>query len=93
MSTTTPELQTHGHEEGHNPYHQHHFATMEQQFDTAKIGIWTFLATEVLMFGGLFVGFGISQGKYPLEFVEAHAHLGRDGPVHRLYRRRTAEGP
>ncbi len=76
MSTTTPELHTHGgHEEGHNPYHQHHFATMEQQFDTAKIGIWSFLATEVLMFGGLFVGYGISQGKYPAEFVEAHAHL------------------
>jgi cytochrome c oxidase subunit 3 len=48
---------------------------MEQQFDTAKIGIWTFLATEVLMFGGLFVGFGISQGKYPQEFVDAHKHL------------------
>lgn len=77
MSTTTPELHTHGHEEGHNPFHQHHFATMEQQFDTAKIGIWTFLATEVLMFGGLFVGFGLSQGKYPQEFVDAHAHLQR----------------
>jgi len=50
---------------------------MEQQFDTAKIGIWTFLATEVLMFGGLFVGFGLSQGKYPQEFVDAHHHLQR----------------
>lgn len=77
MSTTTTDLQTHGshgHEE-HSPFHQHHFATMEQQFDTAKIGIWTFLATEILMFGGLFVGFGLSQGKYPQEFFEAHHHL------------------
>ncbi len=80
MSTTTPDLQTHGdHSHGgeHNPYHQHHFATMEQQFDTSKIGMWTFLATEVLMFGGLFVGFGLSQGKFPQEFVDAHHHLQR----------------
>jgi cytochrome c oxidase subunit III len=78
MSSTTnvPAHGGHGHEE-HNPFHQHHFATMEQQFDTAKIGIWTFLATEILMFGGLFVGFGLSQGKYPQEFVDAHHHLQR----------------
>ncbi|MEO5923774.1 MAG: cytochrome c oxidase subunit 3 family protein [Bryobacteraceae bacterium] len=50
---------------------------MEQQFDTSKIGMWTFLATEVLMFGGLFVGFGLSQGKFPQEFVDAHHHLQR----------------
>lgn len=50
---------------------------MEQQFDTAKIGMWTFLVTEVLMFGGLLVGFGLSQAKYPQEFVDAHHHLQR----------------
>ncbi|MEO8096197.1 MAG: cytochrome c oxidase subunit 3 family protein [Acidobacteriota bacterium] len=83
MSTTTPDLQTpggHGHDSGHgdhSPFQQHHFTTMEQQFDTSKVGMWTFLATEVLMFGGLFVGFGISQGKYPQEFVDAHHHLQR----------------
>src|SRR5690349_181416 len=80
MSTTTTEVHAHGHgEHGHgdSPYHQHHFATMEQQFDTSKLGMWTFLATEVLMFGGLFVGFGLSQGKYPQEFVDAHHHLQR----------------
>ncbi len=37
--------------------------------------MWLFLATEVLMFGGLFVGFGMMQGRYPQEFVEAHHHL------------------
>lgn len=81
MSTTTTDLHAHGghdsHGEHHNPAHQHHFATMEQQFDTAKIGMWTFLVTEVLMFGGLFVGFGLSQAKYPQEFVDAHHHLQR----------------
>lgn len=50
---------------------------MEQQFDTSKIGMWLFLVTEVLLFGGLFVGFGMMQARYPREFVEAHEHLTR----------------
>src|SRR5712691_7686840 len=61
----------------HDPHHQHHFTTMEQQFDTSKIGMWLFLATEVLLFGGLFVGFGLMQSRYPREFVEAHSYLQR----------------
>jgi cytochrome c oxidase subunit 3 len=82
MSTTAADL-THGHghdhDHGHdhNPYHQHHFTTMEQQADASKIGMWLFLVTEILLFGGLFVGFGIYQGKYPLAFMEAHHHLDR----------------
>jgi cytochrome c oxidase subunit III len=75
MSTTSVDL-THG-EHGHDPHQQHHFTTMEQQFDTSKIGMWLFLATEVLLFGGLFVGFGLMQARYPREFVEAHEHLVR----------------
>ena len=50
---------------------------MEQQFDTTKLGMWLFLATEILLFGGLFVGFGLMQQRYPREFVEAHEHLMR----------------
>jgi cytochrome c oxidase subunit III len=79
MSTTTTDLHAHGgHDHGHgDPHHQHHFATMEQQADTAKIGMWLFLATEILLFGGLFVGFGMMQARYAKEFVEAHEHLQR----------------
>jgi cytochrome c oxidase subunit 3 len=81
MSTTTSVDLHGGHgEHGHglgDPHHQHHFATMEQQFDTAKLGMWLFLATEILLFGGLFVGFGLMQQRYPREFVEAHEHLVR----------------
>jgi cytochrome c oxidase subunit 3 len=79
MSTTSVDLHSpdeHGHEV-HDPHHQHHFTTMEQQFDTSKIGMWLFLATEVLLFGGLFVGFGLMQSRYPREFIEAHEHLIR----------------
>jgi hypothetical protein len=34
------------------PHLQHHFDTPEQQFDAGKLGIWLFLATEILLFGG-----------------------------------------
>src|ERR1700743_1951651 len=79
MSTTTDVLHQdpHGHGGEHDPHQQHHFTTMEQQFDTTKLGMWLFLATEVLTFGGLFVGFGLMQNKYPQEFLEAHEHLQR----------------
>ena len=61
----------------HEPHVQHHFADSEQQFDAAKIGMWLFLVSEILLFGGLFVGFGIMQARYPEAFYEAHHHLDR----------------
>src|SRR5215217_3278160 len=67
---------SHSHEH-HNPALQHHFATFEQQMDASKIGMWLFLATEILLFGGLFVGFGLSQAKYGEAFVQAHHHLDK----------------
>jgi cytochrome c oxidase subunit 3 len=58
-----------------DPFLQHHFATHEQQFDASKIGMWLFLATEILLFGGLFVGFALQQATHPQAFMEAHHHL------------------
>ena len=43
----------------------HHFKSYEQQTGAEKLGMWLFLATEVLMFGGLFVGYIFYQGEYP----------------------------
>src|SRR5690242_10227839 len=57
---------------------QHHFATFEQQMDASKIGMWLFLATEILLFGGLFVGFGLMQSRHPEAFVAAHHHLDKN---------------
>ena len=37
--------------------HAHHFATADQEFSASKLGMWLFLVTEVLLFGGLFVGY------------------------------------
>ncbi len=72
MSTSAAHL-----EHAHDPALQHHFHTKEQQFDTSKIGMWLFLTTEILLFGGLFVGFALMQQKYPDAFLAAHHHLDR----------------
>ena len=39
--------------------------------------MWLFLVTEILLFGGLFVGFAIMQGLHPEAFLQAHRHLDR----------------
>ena len=39
----------------HEPHQLHHFATMEQQGNTASLGMWLFLATELMFFGGMFL--------------------------------------
>jgi len=62
---------------GHPPFLQHHFDTPTQQFESAKLGMWVFIATEILMFGGLFVGYGIWRSMEPEVFHQAHHHLNR----------------
>ena len=55
----------------------HHFANAQQEFDSNKLGFWFFLATEVLMFGGLFAGYAILRSQHTEMFYEAHLHLDR----------------
>ena len=55
------------HEE--NPALQHQFSTEEQQFDTATLGMWTFIVSEVLFFGGMFVSYAVFRGLYPQAFA------------------------
>ncbi|NJL26248.1 MAG: cytochrome c oxidase subunit 3 family protein, partial [Calothrix sp. SM1_5_4] len=52
--------------DGH--HHAHHFQSAEHEYNASKFGTWTFLVTEILMFGGLFVGYIIYHGKYPAMF-------------------------
>ena len=47
----------------------------DAEFEAAKQGMWVFLVTEVLMFGGLFVAYSIFRGLYPEMFAEAHRQL------------------
>ncbi len=55
---------------GHYEHHvAHHFKSAQAEVDASKFGIWLFLCTEILMFGGLFVGFAIYHSKYPEIFT------------------------
>lgn len=54
---------------------QHHFVSAEQQFEASKLGMWLFLATEILLFGGMFVAYGIFRVQYPDLFEEASLQL------------------
>jgi cytochrome c oxidase subunit III len=79
MSHTATVVTTGAHAHGHgaDPHLQHHFADYGQQFDASKLGMWLFLATEILLFGGLFAGFGLMQAKFPEAFKAAHHHLSK----------------
>lgn len=49
-------------------HYAHHYDSAEHEYETSKQGVWLFLATEVLMFGGLFVGYAIFHHLYPEVF-------------------------
>jgi len=44
------------------------FQTLEQQKETATLGMWVFLVTEILFFGGLFLAYTINRHAYSTAF-------------------------
>lgn len=56
------------------PLHDH-FERPQQQVDASKLGMWLFLATEVLIFGGLFVAYAVYHNLHPDLFKAAHHFL------------------
>ncbi|MDO8941685.1 MAG: cytochrome c oxidase subunit 3 family protein [Desulfobacterales bacterium] len=59
----------------HHPYLQHHFDNLEQQFESSAMGMWLFLVTEILFFGGLFAAYLVYRMSYPAAFQDASHHL------------------
>lgn len=55
----------------------HHFRSAEEAFESSKLGVWLFLVTEILLFGGLFVTYIIYRALYPDLFHEASHELNR----------------
>jgi cytochrome c oxidase subunit III len=49
---------------------QHHFADMDQQRETSTFGMWLFLVTEIMFFGGLFCAYLVYRATYYQAFVE-----------------------
>lgn len=59
----------------HPPHLKHYFVSSEQQFDSAKLGMWLFLITEILLFSGMFVAYTVYRIWYPEVFQVASTEL------------------
>jgi cytochrome c oxidase subunit III len=53
----------------------HHFDSLEQQREAGTLGMWAFLVTEVMFFGGLFLVYILYRTSYPHEFAAASRTL------------------
>ena len=65
---------THEHA-AHHPSLQHHFENMEQQREAGTLGMWVFLVTEIMFFGGMFLAYTLYRFQYPVAFATASNHL------------------
>jgi cytochrome c oxidase subunit 3 len=59
----------------HHPALAHQFESLGQQREVATLGMWVFLATEVLFFGGLFATYAVYRRWYPAAFAAASHEL------------------
>lgn len=75
MSDSQATVATPVHQHGHNPALLHHFATEEQQRDASNLGMWIFLGTEVMFFGGLFCAYLIYRHWYYPDFAAASTSI------------------
>jgi cytochrome c oxidase subunit 3 len=64
------EARLHGEEKGL----VHQFENLEQQQDSDTLGIWLFLVTEIMFFGGMFAAYGLYRGLYFAAF-EGGSHI------------------
>jgi cytochrome c oxidase subunit 3 len=54
---------------------QHHFDNLEQQREASSLGMWVFLVTEIMFFGGMFTAYVVYRTFYPAAFADASSHL------------------
>lgn len=57
------------------PHLAHHFDTLEQQKQAASLGMWVFIAQEIMFFGGLFLGYTFYRFKFPEAFAAGSSLL------------------
>src|SRR3954463_2488864 len=70
-------IETHAaHADGAHPANlAHHFHSYEQQRQSASLGVWVFLVTEIMFFGGLFTAYILYRSMYPEAFVAGSHQL------------------
>ena len=57
------------------PQHRHHFETQEQQREAGTFGMWLFLLTEIMFFGGMFFAYLLYRNWYNPAFVAGSNQL------------------
>ncbi len=62
---------------GHNPDLAHHFENLDQQRQSSRLGMWLFLVTEILFFGGLFCAYVVYRVNHPEVFIFGHHFLDK----------------
>jgi cytochrome c oxidase subunit 3 len=70
-ATTEPVMEHEEHEHVFVPQHRHHFETEEQQREAGSFGMWLFLLTEIMFFGGMFFAYLLYRNWYYDAFVAA----------------------
>lgn len=62
-------------EHAHPPYLRHQFETVEQQHEASSLGMWIFLLTEFMFFGGMFLAYLVYRNWYYPAFVSGSHQL------------------
>lgn len=57
------------------PELRHHFADEQQQRNAASLGMWWFLGTEIMFFGGMFCGYMVYRSMYYQAWLEGSQHM------------------
>jgi cytochrome c oxidase subunit III len=65
----------HPHGHSHHPALAHHFDSLAQQAEASTLGMWVFLVTEVLFFGGMFLAYLVYRSMYPEAFIAGSHEL------------------
>jgi len=60
---------------GHSAALKHQFEDMGQQREADSLGMWLFLITEIMFFGGMFLGYAVYRESYYEAFVQGSHHL------------------
>jgi cytochrome c oxidase subunit 3 len=63
------------HQATSHPALAHHFDDLAQQQEASTLGMWVFLVTEIMFFGGLFLAYAAYRAWYPDAFAAASHHL------------------
>lgn len=61
----------------HDAHLAHHFDNPRQQFEASVQGMWLFLATEIVLFGGLFCAYAVYRAAHPEIFIYGHEYLDK----------------